>query len=102
MGAKGIRRRKVVHPLPHVPAQVEPPEDAPPVMWPGAGSGFEADPFSPAGQAQAMWRFWDGIRSKRDLPKSGALRLLSWLLTILVGIPVVVATVYGLIHLFTR
>jgi hypothetical protein len=27
----------------------------PPVMWPEAGSGFEADPFSPAGTAQREW-----------------------------------------------
>ena len=24
-------------------------------MWPEAGSGFEADPFSPAGFAQQQW-----------------------------------------------
>lgn len=24
-------------------------------MWPAAGSGFEADPFSPAGTAQREW-----------------------------------------------
>ena len=24
-------------------------------MWPDAGSGFEADPFSPAGLAQQQW-----------------------------------------------
>jgi hypothetical protein len=27
----------------------------PPVMWPSSGSGFEADPFSPAGMAQQQW-----------------------------------------------
>ena len=27
-------------------------EPVPPVMWPDAGSGFEADPSSPAGQLQ--------------------------------------------------
>lgn len=26
-------------------------------MWPAAGSGFEADPFSPAGTAQREWFF---------------------------------------------
>jgi hypothetical protein len=25
------------------------------VMWPSSGSGFEADPFSPAGMAQQQW-----------------------------------------------
>jgi hypothetical protein len=24
-------------------------------MWPGQGSGFDADPFSPAGTAQREW-----------------------------------------------
>jgi hypothetical protein len=28
----------------------------PPVMWPEAGSGFEADPLSPAGMSQQIWR----------------------------------------------
>ncbi|MGD0851953.1 MAG: hypothetical protein ABSA07_01180 [Acidimicrobiales bacterium] len=27
----------------------------PPVMWPSEGSGFEADPFSPAGMSQQIW-----------------------------------------------
>jgi hypothetical protein len=27
----------------------------PPVMWPDEGSGFEADPFSPAGMSQQIW-----------------------------------------------
>jgi hypothetical protein len=31
-------------------------EWTPPVMWPEAGSGFEADPFSPAGMSQQIWR----------------------------------------------
>jgi hypothetical protein len=35
---------------------VEPESDwSPPVMWPEAGSGFEADPFSPAGMSQQLW-----------------------------------------------
>jgi hypothetical protein len=29
--------------------------DEPPIMWPPAGSGFEADPFSPSGMAQQEW-----------------------------------------------
>lgn len=31
-------------------------DPTPPVMWPEAGSGFEADPFSPAGMSQQIWR----------------------------------------------
>lgn len=33
----------------------------PPVMWPGADSGFEADPYSPAGTAQNETAFARGI-----------------------------------------
>ena len=29
---------------------------SPPVMWPEPGSGFEADPLSPAGMSQQIWR----------------------------------------------
>jgi hypothetical protein len=36
--------------------------DEPPVMWPSPSpsSGFEADPFSPAGQMQGVWRLTGG------------------------------------------
>jgi hypothetical protein len=30
-------------------------QSTPPVMWPDEGSGFEADPFSPAGMSQQIW-----------------------------------------------
>jgi hypothetical protein len=30
-------------------------DPTPPVMWPEPGSGFEADPFSPAGMSQQVW-----------------------------------------------
>src|ERR1039458_3124258 len=33
-----------------------------PVMWPEPGSGFEADPFSPAGMSQQVWRATTGRR----------------------------------------
>jgi hypothetical protein len=39
------------HDLPEVPDRAL----TPPVMWPGEGSGFEADPFSPAGLSQQIW-----------------------------------------------
>lgn len=32
-------------------------EETPPIMWSGPGSGFEADPFSPAGRMQREWWF---------------------------------------------
>jgi len=31
-------------------------DHTPPVMWPDSGNGFEADPFSPAGMSQQIWR----------------------------------------------
>jgi hypothetical protein len=50
MGSSGKRRKQENTP-------VEPEFDpTPPVMWPDAGSGFEADPFSPAGMSQQIWR----------------------------------------------
>jgi hypothetical protein len=39
---------------------VEPQSETPPVMWPSTGSGFEADPFSPAGMAQQQWTILKG------------------------------------------
>ena len=98
VGADGIRRRRVVRHLPPVRDEGERPSDEPPpLMWPEAGSGFEADPFSPAGQAQAMWRFLDGIRSQRG--RGGPFRLLSWVIVILVFVPVTAAAVLALVHL---
>ncbi len=34
-------------------------------MWPGKDSGFEADPFSPAGSAGRVWAFSRGMRRFR-------------------------------------
>ena len=57
MGAKGIRRRKKYR-------RLSPPDVAnddglgpPHVMWPARGSGFEAFPGSPAGNAELNWKF---------------------------------------------
>jgi hypothetical protein len=65
VGAQGIRRRKPKRPLP--PARLsEHDESSPPhIMWPGPGSGFEADEWSPAGRAQQMWRFSLGLSRGR-------------------------------------
>jgi hypothetical protein len=38
----------------------------PPVMWPDEGSGFEADPFSPAGMSQQIWTA-TGYRSRSPI-----------------------------------
>ena len=60
MGSRGGRRRTT---RPRVRGSEEQSlprrEYAPPVMWPEAGSGFEADPFSPAGLAQQQWTVMD-------------------------------------------
>ena len=57
MSSQG-RRRKTGDVAPHAVADA-----TPPVMWPEEGSGFEADPFSPAGMSQQVWRA-TGYRSR--------------------------------------
>ena len=37
----------------------------PPVMWPSAESGYEADPFSPAGTVQREGMLFRGIARRR-------------------------------------
>src|SRR5665213_3080558 len=44
----------------------------PPVTWPSTGSGFEADPFSPAGTVQREGLLFQGIAGRRgERPPSG-------------------------------
>jgi len=43
-------------------------------MWPEAGSGFEADPFSPAGTTQRQWMMTQRMEGRRWG------RLLAWFL----------------------
>jgi len=55
MGSSGIRRRKSKRALTRLPEdELRWPSaaESPPVMWPDAGSGFEANQYSPAGQMQ--------------------------------------------------
>jgi hypothetical protein len=40
---------------PRPPTEASENDRTPPVMWPDEGSGFEADPFSPAGLSQQIW-----------------------------------------------
>jgi hypothetical protein len=66
VGAKGIKRRK---PYKRLPPPRVPDENAvvpPHIMWPARGAGFEADPSSPAGQAQRGW--WFLQRADRRAP----------------------------------
>ncbi len=46
-------------------------------MWPVAGSGFEADPFSPAGLAQQEWV----LASRAGRSRAG--RVLVWVIVVL-------------------
>jgi hypothetical protein len=58
MGSRGSRSRKPAHHLPKVRDSELPTASdlmPPNIMWPEQGSGFEADPFSPAGTAQRQW-----------------------------------------------
>jgi predicted lysophospholipase L1 biosynthesis ABC-type transport system permease subunit len=54
-------------------------------MWPPKGSGFEANPFSPAGASQ---RYWWGVRKAMDAGRPISFRtylLLMALLAVVVG-----------------
>ena len=57
VGSGGIKRRKPHRPLARLKSRRGNPVDEPPVMWPEA---FEADPFSPAGEVQGIWRLTGG------------------------------------------
>jgi len=50
MGGSDDAHEPIDHPI------VPDGDQIPPVMWPEDGSGFEADPFSPAGLSQQIWR----------------------------------------------
>jgi len=84
MGRAGIRRRKPRRRLP--PPEVPSENDLVPpnIMWPGAGSGFEANPFSPAGRAQQEWQMLQRLdrlpRGVRLLLVAPFLALLAWAL----------------------
>gem|GEM_PF-4294750 len=60
----------------------------PPLMWPESGSGFEADPFRPAGIAQGEW----GFIQRRGHSRYG--RLVVWLALGLVAMMAVTPLVF--------
>ena len=103
VGAKGIRRRTPVHHLP--PAKAGAPDAGdggpPNIMWPAAGSGFEADPFSPAGRAQAGWRLIDAA-SRGGGRSSRAVRIMTWVLVVFVGVPLGATAVLAVVRAATR
>jgi hypothetical protein len=75
VGSQGIRARKPRRKLP--PAIVPSDNDLipPQIMWPDAGSGFEANAWSPAGQSQRQWWFLRGLARGRRVPLRPALLL---------------------------
>lgn len=90
MGSRGIKRRKLVRHLPKV-GRTTPP-GPPPVMWPDEASGFEADPFSPAGTAERYWALATSRGGSRpSVPRP--------VLLLLVGALAVILAVAALLHL---
>ena len=68
MGAKGIRRRKPYRKLPPARVPTENEVIPPHIMWPDSDSGFEADPWSPAGRAQREWWLLQGLTRRGSRP----------------------------------
>lgn len=74
MGSSGIRRRKPVQHLPKLPNGSD--DAIPPnIMWPEAGSGFDASAVSPAGGAKAQWGLVRSLTRGRTLPRDRPSRL---------------------------
>lgn len=67
--------------------------DIPPVMWPEAGSGFEANQYSPAGALQRGWRV------VRAANASGARSLLGRSLLIIGILPVLAVLAWGVVQI---
>jgi hypothetical protein len=66
-------------------------DPVPPVMWPERGSGFEADPSSPAGQLQGEARFLQGLSA--DPGRAGRAALWTVVGVVVIVVVVVVLTV---------
>lgn len=88
------RRRRPREPHPHVPPAAAHPlganADEPPIMWPAAGSGFEADPFSPSGMAQQEWVLASHLGRRRGG------KLVVWIVLVLI----IVSLLSPLLNLF--
>lgn len=100
VGSRGIKRRKPYRKLP--PARVPDDDDLVPphVMWPAAGSGFEANPYSPAGQAQRGWWLAQRLRRGEWPPPRTDWRPLALIAAIPLGLTVLVALAAILAELF--
>ncbi len=97
MGSSGIRRRKPAHRLPKVRDADLPTENdliPPNIMWPAKGSGFEADPFSPAGSAQRGWWLLNAARRGR----TRRARTLGWIYLLLIAIPITIGLLSHIVH----
>jgi hypothetical protein len=69
-------------------------------MWPETESGFEADPFSPAGQAQLQWNLMNTLY-RRGVHRSRAQQAMRWLIWCLLGIwavAMIIGVVSSLVH----
>jgi hypothetical protein len=62
-------------------------DGTPPVMWPDDSSGFEADPFSPAGLSQQVWT------ATRRRPRTRVGRLIVGILCVLIALAFIAAQV---------
>jgi hypothetical protein len=63
------------------------------VTWPGADSGFEADPYSPAGSLQREGLLFEGLRRRRGG---------RWLLVAIAGVialPLIISFIVVIAHL---
>jgi hypothetical protein len=82
--ARGIKRRNPYRRLLPVRGRSAMSDsDEPPIMWPSAGSGFEADPFSPAGTGQREWFLI------RHMGQSRAGKAVTWVVLAVIVIPLV-------------
>ena len=68
----------------------------PNIMWPEAGSGFEANQYSPAGTAQRQW--WQIQRIGRSGDFSPSARLAIWALVALPVSSGLVVLIYRLVN----
>jgi hypothetical protein len=91
MGSKGIKRRKPYRRLSPVRGGVISDSDEPPIMWPSSGSGFEADPFSPAGTAQREWFL------TRRLGQSRGGKVVVWAVLAVIAVPLVWVAISSLL-----
>jgi hypothetical protein len=87
VGSSGAKRRSPKGSARRRDASLRGVGDSPPVMWPEEGSGFEADPFSPAGTAERRWLL---IRNAGNIARN---RSAMWILAGAIGFVAIVVLV---------